>query len=170
MNPFRFLRLIGAKKRRDIRFFPPWWLLGLQVLEIRDNWRHVRLRLPLGYFTRNLGGQMFGGSQANLADPIAAMACAHVFPGYSVWTRALTVDFRAMGNSDLELRFDFDPALEARIRAELADKGFSTPTFEFGYYRADGELCTHVTNTVAIRPPGYKSQHAAYTPPAVKSD
>lgn len=32
---------------------------------------------------------------------------------------------------------------------------------------ADGALCTHVTNTVAIRPQGYKSQPGAYTPPEV---
>ena len=164
----RLLRLIGAKKRRDIEWFPPWWTLGIRVLENRDNWRQVRIRLPLGYFTRNLGGQMFGGSQACLADPVAAIACAHIFPEYSVWTRALTIDFRAIGNSDLELRFDFDPAQEARIREELAASGRSNPVFEFGFYRADGVLCTHVTNTVAIRPKGYKSQNGAYTPPKTK--
>lgn len=161
----RLLRLIGAKKRRDVEWFPPWWTLGITVVENRDNWRHVRIRLPLGYFTRNLGRQMFGGSQASLADPIAAIACAHIFPEYSVWTRALTIDFRAIGNTDLELRFDFDPAQEARIRAELAATGRNNPVFEFGFYRADGVLCTHVTNTVAIRPKGYKSQNGAYTPP-----
>jgi len=164
MNPLRLLRLIGSKKRRDIEFFPPWWLLGIRVVENCDNWRHVRIRLPLGYFTRNLGGHMFGGCQANLADPIAAIACAHIFPDYSVWTRAQYIDFRAIGNSDLELRFDFDPAHEASIRAELNATGRCTPVFEFGFYRADGLLCTHVTNTVAIRPKGYRSQNGAYTP------
>src|SRR5512139_1789090 len=123
MNPLRLLRLLGARKRRDLELFPPWWLLHITVLENRDNWRHVRIRLPLGFFTRNLGGHMFGGAQANLADPIAAIACAHIFPDYSVWTRAMTIDFRALGDSDLELRFDFDPAHEARIREELASKG-----------------------------------------------
>jgi len=166
MNPLRLWRLIGAKKRRDLEWFPPWWTLGIRMLENRDHWRHVRIRLPLGFFTRNLGGQMFGGAQANLADPIAAIACAHRFPEYSVWTRSMTIDFRAIGDSDLELRFDFDPALETRIRQELSDHGRSDPVFEFGFYRADGELCTHVTNTVAIRPKGYKSQAGAYTPPA----
>lgn len=165
MNPLRLFRIIGARKRRDIEFFPPWWLLGIRVIENRDNWRHVRIRLPLGFFTRNLGGQMFGGCQANLADPIAAIACAHVFPEYSVWTRSLNLDFRQISDSDLELRFDFDPALEARIREELHATGRSTPIFEFGFYHANGLLCTHVTNTVAIRPKGYLAISGAYTPP-----
>jgi acyl-coenzyme A thioesterase PaaI-like protein len=166
MNPLRLFRMIGAYRRRDMEFYPPWWLTGVRLIENRDNWRHVRVLLPLGFFTRNFGGNMFGGSQASLADPIAAIACAHVFPGYAVWTRALSLDFRAVGNSDLELRFDFDPALEAAIREDLERKGRSTPTFELGYYRTDGVLCTHITNTVAIRPKGYKAVQGAYSPTA----
>lgn len=164
MNPLRLFRLFGARRRRDIELFPPWWLLNITVLENRDDWRHVRIRLPLSFFTRNLGGHMFGGAQANLADPIAAIACAHVFPDYSVWTRAMTIDFRAIGDGDLELRFDFDPALEARIREELQQKDRSTPSFEYGYYRADGTLCTHVNATVAIRARGYRNHAGAYSP------
>ena len=72
---------------------------------------------------------------------------------------------RVVDRGDLELRFDFDPVVEARIREELRAKGRSTPVFEFGFYRADGVLCTHVTNTVAIRPKGYLAQSGAYTPP-----
>lgn len=132
--------------------------------ENRDDWRHLRIRLPLTFFTRNLGGQMFGGAQASLADPIAAIACAHVFPEHSVWTRALKVDFREIGDTDLELRFDFDPEMEARIRQDLATKDRSTPTFEYGFFRADGVLCTHIAATVAIRPKGYRAKRAAYSP------
>lgn len=165
MKLLRLFRLFGAKKRRDLEWFPPWWTYGIRRLGDPNDWRHLRIRLPLGFFTRNFGGQVFGGAQASLADPIAAIACAHLFPGYSVWTRSMTIDFRAIGDSDLELRFDFDPVLEASIRAELQAKGRSTPTFEFGLYRADGLLCTQVTNTVAIRPRGYRAQAAAYIPP-----
>jgi acyl-coenzyme A thioesterase PaaI-like protein len=159
------LRLLGARKRRDLELFPPWWSLHITILENRDDWRHLRIRLPLTFFTRNLGGHMFGGAQASLADPIAAIACAHLFPDYNVWTRALNLDFSAVGDSDLELRFDFDPVLEEHIRAELAAKGRSTPTFDYGYYRADGMLCTQVRATVAIRPKGYRDQAGAYTVP-----
>jgi acyl-coenzyme A thioesterase PaaI-like protein len=161
----RLLRLFTAKKRKDLEWYPPWWTLGIEILGSRTDWRHVRIRLPLGFFTRNLGGSMFGGAQANLADPIAAIACANLFTGYTVWTRALTMDFRSAGNSDLELRFDFDPELEERIRKELAIRGRSTPTFEYGYYRSDGVMCTHISATVAIRPRDPDAKLDPYTPP-----
>jgi len=98
---------------------------------------------------------MFGGYQASLADPVAALACAQRYPGYEVWTRAMHIDFVAEGNSDLELRFEFDAAIDQKIRNDLAARNRSTPKFEYGFYRQDGVLCSRIINTVAIRPKGY---------------
>jgi hypothetical protein len=75
----------------------------------------------------------------------------------------MSVDFQKGGSTDLELRFQMDPIQEAAIAEELRQKGRATPTFEYGYYLADGSLCTLIKNTVAIRPRGYKK---ATTPPA----
>jgi len=158
MNLSRWVRHLGfVSERRRLELFPPFWLMRVKVVELAGDWRRVRLRLPLNAASRNMGGAMFGGYQASLADPIAALACARLFPGYSVWTRALRLDFRREGTSDLELRFDFPPGLEARIGEELAAGGRSTPRFELGFYRDDGVLCTLVHNTVAIRPRGYRA-------------
>jgi acyl-coenzyme A thioesterase PaaI-like protein len=148
---------------RRLELYPSFAMMRIKVLEIGDGWRRVRIRLPLNSVSRNPGGVMFGGFQACLADPIAAIACSRIFPGYSVWTRAMSVDFQKGGSTDLELRFQMDPVQEAAIAAELREKGRATPTFEYGYYLADGSLCTLIKNTVAIRPKGYKK---ATTPPA----
>lgn len=144
-----------------MEFFPPFWLMGIRIHQT-NNWRRIRITLPLSRFTRNMGNSMFGGSQASLADPIPAIACANIFPGYSVWTRALKIDFDRPGTTDLELRFDFPPEMEEKIRKELNNRGRSTPTFEMGYYDANDQLCTKIINTVAIRPRGYHRQRGAY--------
>ena len=161
------LRLIANLKflpeARRLELYPPFFMMRVKVLETSDNWRRVRLKLPLNSVSRNPGGVMFGGYQASLADPVAALACSRVFPGYSVWTRAMSVDFQKGGSTDLELRFEMDPKQEAAIAAELKEKGRATPTFEYGYYLNDGSLCTLIKNTVAIRPKGYRK---ATTPPA----
>ena len=148
---------------RLLELYPPFLKMGIDVLEIADGWRQVRIRLPLNASSRNPGGVMFGGWQAALADPIAALACARVFPGYSVWTRAMTISFDHGGNSDLEMRFSLTAEQEAEIRIQLERDGRSTPTFEYGYVREDGVRCTVVRNTVAIRPRGYQR---ATSPPA----
>lgn len=142
--------------RRKVEWYPPFWLMRIQVRELSEGWRKIRIRLPSTWISRNAGGGLFGGFQAALADPIAAMACAHVFPGYSVWTRSLHLDFRHEGRGDLELRFDFSADQEAIIRGEIESRGRSTPRFEYGFYSEEGRLCTAVHAGIAIRPKGYK--------------
>ncbi|HFD80216.1 MAG TPA: PaaI family thioesterase [Gammaproteobacteria bacterium] len=149
----RRARFLSARRR--LEWYPPFLLMGVKVIELEEDWSHVRLRLPLTAFSRNMGDTMFGGYQAATADPIAAVACARQFPGYSVWTRTLFLDFEHPGDSDLELRFDFDPEIRERICTELAAKGRSSPEFDYGLYRGDGVRCTRVRCRVAIRPPGY---------------
>lgn len=153
--------------QRRMEWYPPFLVMRIKVLELADDWRSLRIRLPLNTFSRNPGGVMFGGYQAALADPIAALCCARVFPGYSIWTRGLMLDFIRGGNTDLELRFLMTREQEDSIRRELERKGRATPTFEYGYYRTDGTLCTRILNTVAIRPKGYQK---ATTPPADPQD
>jgi acyl-coenzyme A thioesterase PaaI-like protein len=163
----RFMRFMSRSgilsDARLLELYPPFVPMRIKVLELAPGWRTVRIRLPLNARSRNPGGVMFGGWQAALADPIAALACARVFPGYSVWTRSMSISFDHGGNSDLELRFVLTPAQEEAIRIELERDGRSTPTFEYAYVREDNVRCTVVRNTVAIRPKGYRR---ATTPPA----
>ncbi len=149
-------RMPWLPERKQFEWFPPFWLMRVKVVEISAGWRRVRLRLPLSFWSKNMGGTMFGGHQASLADPVAALACAHVFPGYHVWTRSMQIDFRHPGATDLELRFEFPEDVEVQIGEELARKGRSTPEFEYGLYQEDGTCCTWVHNRVAIRPKGYR--------------
>ena len=90
----RFMKFLARSKilsdARLLEIYPPFRPMRIKVLEIGKDWRTVRIRLPLNARSRNPGGVMFGGYQAALADPIAALACARVFPGYSVWTRAMS--------------------------------------------------------------------------------
>jgi len=151
-------RLPFLSDNKRIEYYPPFWLMRIKVIEITADWESVKIKLPLTMFSRNSGNSMFGGYQASIADPIAALACVKKFPGYSVWTRAMHIDFIREGCTDLELRFTFDPQLEKEIRKELEKTGRSTPTFKYGLYLSDGTLCTQISNTVAIRPKGYLSK------------
>ncbi|HHJ16406.1 MAG TPA: PaaI family thioesterase [Gammaproteobacteria bacterium] len=159
MNILKLLRRARfLSTRHRIEWYPPFWLMRVKVVRLEDDWSHVCLRLPLTVFSRNMGDSMFGGYQAAVADPVAALACAKQFPGYSVWTRSLHLEFELPGDTDLELRFDFDEDIREKIRADLERKGRSTPWFEYGLYRADGVCCTRVRCRVAIRPAGYRKK------------
>jgi len=133
-NIFALLkRLPFIPEKKFLEWYPPFWLMGVKVLEITNNGRVVRLKLPLTMFSKNMGDSMFGGYQAAVADPIAAIVCAKIFPGHEVWTRSQHIDFQHEGNSDLELRFE----LSAEVEQQIKD-------------------CSKIVNTVAIRPRGYQ--------------
>jgi hypothetical protein len=117
--------------KQRIEWYPGFWLMRLKVLEISPCWHTVRILLRHSWIATNAGGSLFGGFQACLADPIAAMSCAKLFPGYSVWTRSLHLDFR--------------------------HEGRSTPEFTYAFYQSDGALCTEIRARIAIRPKGYKA-------------
>jgi len=135
--------------------FPPFQGMQIKVLVLDDEWNQIHILLPLNKKTSNPGGSMFGGCMASLADPVAALACAWHFQGYSVWTRNLNLDFLREGSTDLELRFEFNPTQKKEIAKELAQRGRSTPLFEYTYHLADGTVCARVQNRVAIRKKGY---------------
>jgi len=142
-------------ERRRLELYPPFWLMRVKVLHLDDGWRRLRLLLPLNWLSANAAGNMYGGYQASLADPIPALACLKRFPGYRVATRKLEIDFIRVGNSHLTLHFDFSNEQHDGIQQQLEDSGRASPRFEMHYLRADGMLCTRIQNTVAIRPKGY---------------
>lgn len=157
MNALRFIRryLSWLPYSRRLQFYPPFWYMGVRVLKWSPDNTSIRIRLPLTWKSKNMGESMFGGYQASLADPIAALACSRIFTGYDVWSRKLVVDFRRPGSTDLELRFDFPAAQIHSIREQLKENGRSDPVFAYGFYLADGTQCTDVKCTVAIRTKGY---------------
>lgn len=103
-----------------------------------------------------MGDTMYGGHQASTADPIAAIACARVFPDYDVWTRHLEIDFIHAGDSDLELRFELPTDTEAQIQKDLETKGRSNPEFHYSFFTESGVECTKVKCVVAIRQRNYR--------------
>jgi len=152
LNAMTFLgkmRFLSPKKRME--WYPLFRIMRIRVLEMDDQWDHVRILLPLNWYTKNHGGNMFGGAQANLADPIPALAIARQFPGYRVMTKTLHMEFLRVGNTVLTLCFDFDPAQKAELAQELELHGRADSSFEMSYVRGDGKICTRIQNTVAIR-------------------
>ena len=152
-------KLNFLSSRRRFELFPPFFLMRVRIESLAEDWSSVRIRLPLNWVSANAAGNMFGGYQASLADPIPALACLKRFPGYRVATKKLVVDFIRVGSSDLTLHFDFDESQFHEIEQELEKNGRATPCFEMQYVREDRKVCTRILNTVAIRPKGYVAPH-----------
>jgi len=152
-------RLNFLSSRRRFELYPPYFLMRIKVIELAQDWSMARIRLPLNRVSANAAGNMFGGYQAALADPVPALACLKKFPGYRVATKKLEIDFIRVGNTSLMLHFDFDEKISRTIEQQLNEKNRATPCFTMSFVREDGKVCTRIKNTVAIRPKGYTSKH-----------
>ena len=159
---FRLVSRTGAlTPARRLELYPPFRAMRIRVIEIADDWSSATILLPLNRHNRNPGGGMFGGAMASLADPVPALMSARLFPGHSVWTRSMSIDFRREGRTDLTLRIAINREQLETIGAELKSRKRATPEFEYAYFDADGHLCAQVINRVAIRPAGYKREQGA---------
>lgn len=130
---------------------PAYRRTGGRVTYIADDWREVRVRLPLNRRTRNLVGTTFGGAMYAAVDPFYMIMLMRILgSGYVVWDRAATIRFRRPGRSDLRARFALDADEPSRIRELTAREPSVYRVYSVDLVDEEGEPCATVEKTVYI--------------------
>jgi acyl-coenzyme A thioesterase PaaI-like protein len=113
--------------RLAFNFFPAYRGTGGRITFLAPDWSEVRIRVPLGWRTRNYVGTIFGGSMYGAVDPVyMIMLIKRLGPDYIVWDREATIRFRRPGRSTLHARFVLHDDEVAAIRAALPAPGART--------------------------------------------
>lgn len=113
--------------RVALNFFPAYRATGGRITYLAPDWSEVRIRVPLGWRTRNYVGTIFGGSMYGAVDPVyMIMLIKRLGPDYIVWDREAAIRFRRPGRSTLHARFVLDDDEIAAIRASLPASGDRT--------------------------------------------
>jgi len=87
-------------------FFPAYRGTGGRVAYIADDFREVRVRLPLSWRTKNYVGTIYGGSIYGAIDPIYMLMLIHILgPGYVIWDKAAKIRFKRPGKDTLYCDF-----------------------------------------------------------------
>lgn len=108
--------------RWGFNFFPAFRGTGGKVTYIADDWREIRVKLPLSWRTRNYVGTIYGGSIYGAVDPIYMLMLMHILgPGYVVWDKAAKIRFKKPGRDTLYVEFHLsdEEIEEIRHRAEI---------------------------------------------------
>lgn len=107
--------------RWGFNLWPCYRGTGARVAFIANDWREVRVRLPLSWRTRNYVGTIFGGSLYAAVDPFfMIMLMKNLGPDYVVWDKAASVRFRRPGRTTLTATFHLDEAECTEIRDLLS--------------------------------------------------
>jgi acyl-coenzyme A thioesterase PaaI-like protein len=123
--------------RWKFNFFPAYRGTGARVVYIADDYREIRVKIPLSWRTRNYVGTIYGGSMYAGIDPIyMLMLIKNLGRGYVVWDKAAVIRFKRPGRAALYADFrlteteleEVGSLLETRksidrvYRVELADE------------------------------------------------
>ncbi len=88
--------------RWGFNLFPAYRGTGGRIIFIADDWREVRVKLPLNWRTRNYVGTIYGGSIYASIDPIYMLMLIKILgPEYIVWDKAAKIRFRKPGKDTL---------------------------------------------------------------------
>ena len=138
--------------RVAFNFFPAYRGTGARIAYIADDWREVRIRLPLGLRTRNYVGTIFGGSMYGAVDPIhMVMLIRNLGPGYVVWDKSASIRFRRPGRSTLYARFVIEQAELDAIRAALERERAVDRTYRVDLTDRAGTVHAQVEKVIHIR-------------------
>lgn len=132
-------------------FFPAYRGTGARVVYIADDWREVRIRLPLSWRTRNYVGTTFGGSLYGSVDPFyMIMLIKNLGPDYVVWDKAARIRFRRPGRGTLTARFLLSEEELQTIKAELESAPSLDRTYQVELVDAEGVVHAIVEKVVYI--------------------
>lgn len=163
MKPAWLAKLPPAWRARMVRmgfnFHPAFRGTGGRVTHVAQDLRHIRVRLPLTWRTKNIVGSLYGGSLFAITDgahPMMLMAA--LGDGYIVWDKAASIRYRKPGFSTLYADFVLSEAELADIRAELNKTPELERTFQIELKDRDGTVHTVVERTVYIADKHYYRQ------------
>lgn len=138
--------------RWRFNFFPAYRGTGGRVTYVADDWREVRIKLPLSWRTRNYVGTIFGGSLYGATDPFFMIQLIQLLGrGYVVWDKAASIRFRKPGRTTLYATFKFDDAELDAIRAATADGNPIDRTYSVDLVDRDGVVYATVEKVIYIR-------------------
>jgi len=137
--------------RWKFNLFPALRGTGARVTYLSDDWREVRVRLPLNWRTRNYVGTIYGGSLYGAVDPFyMVMLIRNLGPDYVVWDKAATIRFRKPGRGTLYARFTLEDAELDSIRRELDGQRSIDRVYHVDLTDAEGTVHASVEKTIYI--------------------
>lgn len=137
--------------RWGFNLFPAYRRTGGRVTYIADDWKEVRVKLPLNWRTRNYVGTIFGGSIYGAVDPIYMLMLIKILGrGYTVWDMAATIRFRKPGKETLyvDLTLSEDEVDEIKRLAE--DARSIDRIYELELKDRSGDVCARIEKTIYI--------------------
>ena len=141
-----------AAVRYFANFYMPFLGAGISITKVDDDFRYMRVEMPMRVYNRSYVGVHFGGSIYAMVDPFyMMMLMENLGPGYVVWDRAAKIDFLKPGRRRLIAEFRYSEAEIQDIRQKT--QGGQKYLFDklVQIHDDHGELIAKVIKTLYVR-------------------
>ncbi len=127
--------------RHLFNFFPAFRGSGGRITYIADDFRTVRVKIPLNWRTRNRVGTTYGGSLYSAVDPIYMIMLMHLLgDDYIVWDRSANIRFKRPGKETLFAEFVITPEETDEIMTVLETRKSTNRDYLVELINAEGEV------------------------------
>jgi len=131
--------------------WPCYWSTGVRVKHTANDYREMRIELPLSWRTVNYVGTIFGGSMYGAVDPVyMLMLIKNLGPAYVVWDKAGTIRFKKPGRSTLHATCKLDQEEINLIQGELSRRDSIDRVYTIDLTDDAGIVCATVEKTIHI--------------------
>jgi len=166
MKPAWLARVPSAWRARMVRLgfnlHPAFRGTGGRVEHVAHDLRHIRIRLPLTWRTKNIVGSLYGGSLFAVTDGVhPMMLMAALGDSVVVWDKSASIRYRKPGYSTLYADFWLATEEVAEIRASLLLSPELDRTYLVELKDEHGTVHTVVERTVYIADKNYYRQKAS---------
>jgi acyl-coenzyme A thioesterase PaaI-like protein len=137
--------------RWRLNFFPAFRGTGARVVYISDDYREIRIKIPLNWRTRNYVGTIYGGSMYAGVDPVyMLMLIKNLGKNYIVWDKAAAIRFKRPGRETLFADFLLTERELDEIREILKTQKSTDRRYTIELKDRSGNVCCLVEKTIYI--------------------
>lgn len=137
--------------RLGFNLHPAYRSSGGRVVHVSPDLTHIRVRLPLGWRTRNIVGSLYGGALFAVTDGMhPTLLMAALGKDVVVWDKAASIRFKKPGFTTLYADFVIDREEVAAIRAALEESPELDRSYQVELKDSQGVVHTVVERTVYI--------------------
>ncbi|NNE66069.1 MAG: DUF4442 domain-containing protein [Pyrinomonadaceae bacterium] len=131
--------------------FPAIRGTGGWITYIADDYREIRVKLPLSWRTRNKVGTIFGGSMYSAVDPFYMIMLMKILGDeYVVWDRSAKIRFKKPGRETLYAEFHISQEESDEIVEILETRKSTNRDYVIELKNADGEVHAIVEKEIYV--------------------
>lgn len=147
--------MTAKKLKRLLRIYVPYLGAGVRVTEVSDDFKTVRVEMPLRFYNRNYVGTHFGGSLYSMCDPFYMLMLINILgPDYIVWDKAATIRFKRPGKGVVKAVFQLSDEQIAQIKAGADAQGKIEPQFQVSVTDSEGNVVAEIDKLLYVRKKG----------------